>query len=288
VALRFDSHDNGCMAGGVPVAANVSRTPTGADKTYVLPLVALTSLFFIWGFITCLNDILIPHLKAIFKLNYFQAMFIQFAFFIAYAVMSIPSGGLTKRFGYKRSIVIGLTTMATGCVLFYPAAAQRSYPIFLVALFVLASGITLLQVSANPFVAILGKPETASSRLTMTQAFNAVGTTIAPQFGSMLILATAVKGAEELVKLTPAEAEAYRIAEASSVQTPYLAIAAALVLLAILFARFKLPTVTADEGEGTPTDVANDRGSAWRYPRLVFGALAIFMYVGGEVSIGSL
>jgi MFS transporter, FHS family, L-fucose permease len=276
------------MAGGVPVAASVSSAhSTDATKTYVVPLVALTSLFFIWGFITCLNDILIPHLKAIFKLSYFQAMFIQLAFFIAYAVMSIPSGGLTKRLGYKRSIVIGLVTMSTGCLLFYPAAAQRSYPIFLGALFVLASGITLLQVAANPFVAILGKPETASSRLSLTQAFNALGTTIAPQFGSMLILSTAVLGAESLAKLSPAELDAYHVAEASSVQMPYLGLAAALVLLAVVFATFKLPTITAGSSETADGVAVDDRGSAWKYPRLVLGAFAIFAYVGGEVSIGS-
>ncbi len=274
------------MAGGVPVATSVSADGGNDGKSYTVPLVALTSLFFIWGFITCLNDILIPHLKAIFQLNYFKAMFIQFAFFIAYAVMSIPSGGLTKRFGYKRSIVIGLSTMAVGCVLFYPAAAQRSYPIFLVALFVLASGITLLQVAANPFVAILGKPETASSRLTMTQAFNALGTTIAPQFGSMLILGTAVKTADQLVTLSPAELAAYHAAEAGSVQTPYLGLAVALLVLAGAFALFKLPTITAESSDG---GAAGDGGrtSAWQSPRLVLGALAIFMYVGGEVSIGS-
>jgi FHS family L-fucose permease-like MFS transporter len=274
------------MAGGVPVAASVSTAGASDGKSYTVPLVALTSLFFIWGFITCLNDILIPHLKAIFQLNYFKAMFIQFAFFIAYAVMSIPSGGLTKRFGYKRSIVIGLSTMAVGCVLFYPAAAQRSYPVFLFALFVLASGITLLQVAANPFVAILGKPETASSRLTMTQAFNALGTTIAPQFGSMLILGTAVKTADQLVTLSPTELAAYHAAEAGSVQTPYIGLAVALLVLAGAFALFKLPAVTAgmsDDGSaGT-----DGRTSAWQSPRLVLGAFAIFMYVGGEVSIGS-
>jgi FHS family L-fucose permease-like MFS transporter len=282
-----NSADDRSMAGGVPVAASVSTVSGDAEtKSYTVPLVALTSLFFIWGFITCLNDILIPHLKAIFHLNYFQAMFIQFAFFIAYAVMSIPSGGLTKRFGYKRSIVIGLATMATGCMLFYPAAAQRSYPIFLVALFVLASGITLLQVAANPFVAILGKPQTASSRLTLTQAFNALGTSIAPQFGSLLILATAVKSSADLAKLTPAELATYQAAEASSVQMPYLGLAVTLVVLAGAFALFKLPTVTAGDGD-TGSASTTDRDSAWKYPRLVLGALAIFMYVGGEVSIGS-
>src|SRR5207253_2797096 len=156
-------------------------------------LAVLTSLFFMCGFLTCLNDILIPHLKAIFTLSYFQAMLIQSAFFIAYAAMSIPAGRIVKQLGYKRSILVGLGTMACGCALFYPAASLRWFPLFLGALFVLAIGIVVLQVAANPFVAILGKPETASSRLTLTQAFNSLGTAVAPLFGSLLILATAVK-----------------------------------------------------------------------------------------------
>ena len=160
-------------------------------------LVVLTSLFFMWGFITCLNDILIPHLKTVFSLNYTQVMLIQFTFFTAYFIVSLPSGFIVEKVGYKRGIVIGLVTAGIGCLMFYPAAGTRSYPIFLTALFVLASGITLLQVSANPYVAILGKPETASSRLTLTQAFNSLGTTVAPLFGSLLILSVAVKTAEE-------------------------------------------------------------------------------------------
>jgi FHS family L-fucose permease-like MFS transporter len=275
------------MASGVPLNVNARADGARPGASYTVPLVALTSLFFMWGFLTCLNDILVPHLKAIFSLSYFQAMLIQFAFFIAYAVMSIPSSRVVKRLGYKGSIIVGLATMAIGCVMFFPAAGRRSYELFLVALFVLASGITLLQVSANPFVAILGKPETASSRLTLTQAFNSLGTTIAPQFGSLLILATAVKASGELAKLTPAELETYRAAEAASVQMPYLGLAIALAVLAIAFSLFKLPVIQQDTDDVGARDAIDDRGSAWRYPRLVLGALAIFTYVGAEVSIGS-
>jgi MFS transporter, FHS family, L-fucose permease len=171
--------------------------------------------------------------------------------------------------------------------MFYPAASQRSYPIFLAALFVLASGITLLQVSANPFVAILGKPETASSRLTLTQAFNSLGTTIAPWFGSALILATAVKSGTDIAKLTPVELEAYHAAEAASVQTPYIGLAIALGVLAIAIALFKLPVINDDDADAAAGKHVDDRTSAWKYPRLVLGAFAIFVYVGGEVSIGS-
>src|SRR5882724_11612275 len=182
------------MAGSAPLAAPAARPSSSADANtnYLAPLSVLTTLFFMWGFLTCLNDIIIPHLKSVFELNYAQAMMIQFAFFAAYFFMSLPSGSIVKRVGYKTGIIIGLLVAACGCLLFYPAAGARSYAMFLGALFVLASGITLLQVAANPFVAVLGRPETASSRLTLTQALNSLGTTIAPALGSILILGNAV------------------------------------------------------------------------------------------------
>ena len=165
------------MAGSAPAAATATTSsPAGTNTNYLAPLSVLTTLFFMWGFLTCLNDIIIPHLKAVFDLNYAQAMMIQFAFFTAYFVVSLPSGLVVKKIGYKGGIIIGLLVAAGGCLLFYPAAGARSYPMFLGALFVLASGITLLQVAANPYVAVLGKPETASSRLTLTQAFNSLAT----------------------------------------------------------------------------------------------------------------
>ena len=277
------------MAGGPPTATTVRGTSDG-QRNYMPALTALTSLFFMWGFLTCLNDIIIPHLKAVFELNYAQAMLIQFCFFTAYFIMSLPSGWLVERLGYKNGIIIGLLTAAIACVLFYPAAGQRSYTIFLIALFVLASGITLLQVAANPYVAILGKPETASSRLTLTQAFNSLGTTVAPIFGSILILSTAVKSPAELAVMNAVDVEAYRVAEASSVQTPYLALAAALIVIGILMALFKLPKVEAAEGKSAEDGGSNQdhlHPSAWKYRHLVLGAVAIFMYVGGEVAIGS-
>ena len=264
-------------------------TATGTGSKYLAPLAVLTTLFFMWGFITCLNDIIIPHLKAVFELNYAQAMLIQFAFFTAYFVVSLPSGLIVNKLGYKTGIIIGLLTAGVGCLLFYPAAGARSYPLFLFALFILASGITLLQVAANPFVAILGKPETASSRLTMTQALNSVGTAIAPIFGSFLILANVVKSPAELRQLSPAAAEAYRVAEASSVQTPYLGLAAALVVLAIAIGLFRLPKIDAASG-GSDVGAGADshaHKSAWSYRHLVLGAVGIFVYVGAEVAIGS-
>ena len=191
---RANQHGYGrfTLASPAPVAVPRVSSTAGSESNYLAPLAVLTTLFFMWGFITCLNDIIIPHLKAVFELNYAQAMLIQFAFFTAYFVVSLPSGLIVNKLGYKNGIIIGLVTAGVGCLLFYPAASARAYPLFLLALFILASGITLLQVAANPFVAILGKPETASSRLTMTQALNSLGTTIAPIFGSMVILSTVV------------------------------------------------------------------------------------------------
>jgi FHS family L-fucose permease-like MFS transporter len=265
----------------------VSST-AGSEANYLAPLAVLTTLFFMWGFITCLNDIIIPHLKAVFELNYAQAMLIQFAFFTAYFVVSLPSGLIVNKLGYKNGIIIGLVTAGVGCLLFYPAASARAYPLFLLALFILASGITLLQVAANPFVAILGKPETASSRLTMTQALNSLGTTIAPIFGSMVILSTVVKSPAELKQLAPQAVEAYRLAEASSVQTPYLGLAGALIVLAVAIALFKLPKIDAASGGAEAgADDSESHKSAWSYRHLVLGAVGIFVYVGAEVAIGS-
>jgi len=265
---------------------NTTDTTNSSDKNpYLGSLTLLTSLFFIWGFITCLNDILIPHLKAVFTLNYTQAMLVQFCFFTAYFVVSVPSGYLVKKIDYKGGIITGLSIAGIGCLLFYPAASLHSYPLFLAAFFVLASGITLLQVAANPYVTILGKPETASSRLTLTQAFNSLGTTIAPYLGALFILATAVKTADEIELLNAEQLSVYQAAQAAAVQIPYLLLAAALFFMAVVFALIKLPKIEATETQVSGID--DIHGSAWSYRHLVLGAIGIFVYVGGEVSIGS-
>jgi MFS transporter, FHS family, L-fucose permease len=274
------------MAGGF-VSSTAPVSSTGDNKNYTFALSVLTSLFFMWGFITCLNDILIPHLKAVFTLNYTQAMLIQFCFFTAYFVMSLPSGYIVERIGYKKGIVLGLIVTGIGCLMFYPAAEIRSYALFLTAFFVLASGITVLQVAANPYVTILGKPQTASSRLNLTQAFNSLGTTIAPLFGSMLILSVAVKSGEALSAMSKDDLVAYQVAEAAAVQQPYLVLAAVLFIIAAVFAVIKLPVIeapAADEATSGSTDI---HSSAWKYPHLILGAIGIFVYVGAEVSIGS-
>jgi FHS family L-fucose permease-like MFS transporter len=264
---------------------------TGSEKNpYFGSLTILTSLFFIWGFITCLNDILIPHLKSVFELTYTQAMLIQFCFFAAYFVVSVPSGYLVEKIDYKAGIIAGLSIAGIGCLLFYPAASQHSYPLFLAALFVLASGITLLQVAANPYVTILGGAETASSRLTMTQAFNSLGTTIAPYFGSLFILSAAVKTAEDIKLLDANQLSSYQTAQAAAVQNPYLFIAALLFFIAIIFALIKLPNIKVIDqkpDQSVASSIDNQHYSAWGYNHLVLGAIAIFLYVGGEVCIGS-
>ena len=247
-------------------------------------LVIVTILFFMWGLLTSLNDVLIPHLKSIYTLTYLQAMLVQFCFFGAYFIVSLPAGMLIKRIGYQKGAVTGLMIAAAGCALFYPAATS-GYGVFLFAFFVLASGITILQVAANPFVTELGDPQTASSRLNLTQAFNSLGTTVAPKLGGMLILGGAVLTADQLKLLPAAEQAAYRAKEAAMVQGPYLALAAALLVLAVLFAMARLPKIVHAEPVGSLASAG--KKSALSHTHLVLGAAGIFLYVGGEVSIGS-
>jgi len=245
----------------LPAQAEVSHKAVEEGKDYRFALGSLTTLFFLWGFITCLNDILIPHLKAVFDLSYGQAMLIQFCFFSAYFLVSIPASKIVEKYGFQKGIVIGLLVAAVGCAMFYPAASSHSYAVFLSALFTLASGITILQVSANPYVSALGPTLTASSRLTMTQAFNSLGTTIAPFFGAYLILdqaATAMSAAES----------------ANAVQLPYLLLASFLLLLAALFAWLKLPEV---KQEINVVQINGQDESIWQHRHLLLGAIAIFI-----------
>src|SRR5271154_3787141 len=264
-------------------AANSSPTFTTPEtRSYTSALVTVTTLFFMWGFLTSLNDILIPHLKAIFDLTYAEAMLVQFNFFSAYFVFALPSGRLIEWVGYKKAMVGGLFTMGLGALLFIPAASQPSFPLFLAALIILAAGITVLQVSANPYVAVLGPEKTASSRLNLTQAFNSLGTTVGPWFGSFLILSGAPVAVDVMRQMSADDLHTYRLQQASSVKLPYLGIAIALFLLGAVIAKFKLPVIAAVEPHGKV------RASVWKYPRLVMGAIGIFVYVGAEVAIGSL
>ena len=248
-------------------------------------LTVVTTIFFMWGFITALNDVLIPHLKSVFTLNYTEVMLVQFTFFGAYFLMSLPSGKVVSRLGYRLSIVAGLIVTGIGALLFLPASMAQSYPLFLLAFFVLASGITLLQVAANPYVSLLGPPRLASSRLNLAQALNSLGTTIAPKLGGLLILSVAVLGSAELAKLPAAQQAAYKLQQAHLVQGPYLGIAIVLFLLALIVWLFHLPAIEgADE---RADDSRHTFFDALAHARVWFGMLAIFVYVGAEVSIGS-
>jgi FHS family L-fucose permease-like MFS transporter len=269
------------MAIAAPNTAS-STTGSGSNQSYGAALATVTTLFFMWGFLTCLNDILVPHLKSIFDLNYTRVMLIQFAFFGAYFIFSIPSAKIIDAIGYKRSMVAGLLTMGLGAFLFVPAASVPSYPLFLGALIVLAAGITCLQVAANPYVTVLGKPETASSRLNLTQAFNSLGTFLAPFFGGLFIL-TAARNMDDIRALAPDALQAYRLHEAATVKIPYVGLGIALVVLACAIASFKLPKI--EHAQHKVGEKVND--SIWAHPNLIFGAIAIFVYVGAEVSIGS-
>lgn len=248
-------------------------------------IAVLSIIFFTWGGLTSLNDVLIPHLKAVFEMNYARTMLIQFTFFSTYLVMSLPAGRVMARVGYRPSMVIGLIVAALGALAFYPAAKVPSYPLFLLALFVLASGITLLQVSANPYISLLGEPRGASSRLTLAQALNSLGHTLSPALIGPLILSVAVLGSAELAQLPAARQEAYRIAQAESVQLPYLAVAGGLLLLASCVYLFRLPPLTEATEQADPH--RHTFAEALRHRHLRLGVIAIFVYVGAEVTIGS-
>ncbi len=272
VATRGGASDAGAGQGAAPA------------QTYRAALSVLASLFFMWGFATVLNNTLLPHLRAVFDLSYTQATLIESVWFIAYFFASIPSAKLIERIGYKRSMVIGLLIMALGALLLIPAAAIPSYAFVLTALFIIASGITLLQVAANPYVAVVGPPKTASARLNLVQGFNSLGTTLAPLFGGWLILGRSVSGnaGANAAALTHAQ----RLADAHSVELPYLLIGIVLILLAVVIARFKLP----DFAPAARRSAAAERKgqSLWRHRNLVFGIPAIFIYLIAEIGCANL
>ncbi|HRD54582.1 MAG TPA: sugar MFS transporter, partial [Flavobacteriales bacterium] len=250
------------------------------ERSYLGPFATVTSLFFMWGFITVLVDSLVPRLREVFELTYFQAGLVQFAFFIAYGLVSIPSGWLLSRIGYKQGMLIGLTAMGLGCLLFWPAAGLRLFPLFLLGYFILAAGMTVLQVAANPYVAVLGEERGASSRLNLAQAFNSVGTTIAPIIGAQFILSDKILSGDAIKLLGADEREAYYAAEASAVQGPFIMLAGALLLLALIVALARLPKILDTQHVGSYSQ-------ALSHPHLLLGAIGIFLYVGAEVAIGT-
>ena len=255
-----------------PIAGSSTTSSSGENTNYLAPLIILTLLFFMWGFLTSLNDILIPLFKRLFDLSYTQALLIQVCFFAAYGICSIPSGVAVKKMGYQRGAVVGLCVAALGCFLFVPAANLNSYELFLGAFFVLASGLTLLQVSANPYVTLLGPAETAPRRLTLTQAFNSTGVWLGAKIGGRLMLggSVALGGASTVTVMT-----------ADVVKGPYISLGIALLVLATFFFIVKLPVVKGEAAKGTYVD-------ALSHKHLLLGVIAIFVYVGAEVSIGSL
>ena len=251
-----------------------------SKNKYIKAFIILTSLFFMWGLITVLVDSLIPRLKEIFELTYFQAGLVQFAFFIAYGLVSIPAGNLLHKIGYKKGIILGLSIMGIGCLLFYPAASLRLFPLFILGYFTLASGMTILQVAANPYVTVLGDKKTASSRLNLSQAFNSLGTAIAPALGAIFILSDNIKSTKEIQNLTEESKIEYFIREANAVQNPFVVLAIALFALAIIVLFVKLPQLLN-------TELKTNYGQVLKHKKLIYGALGIFLYVGAEVAIGS-
>jgi len=271
------------MPAPMPSATSTLSSPSHATSSRAV-LSLLTSLFFTWGFITVINNTLLPHLRSVFDLNYTQTTLIESVWFIAYFFASIPSARLIERIGYQKSMVFGLCMMAVGALLMIPAARLPSYGVTLVALFVIACGITLLQVSANPYVAVLGSPETASSRLNLVQAFNSLGATLAPLFGAYLILGRSASGTAEAGHvLTQAE----KLADAQAVQLPYLIVAAVLVILALVIARFKMPAMH-HSSTGRVSEAERAKLSLWKHRNLVLGIPAIFIYLIAEIGVANL
>ena len=263
----------------VPSSPSITQTEHIENRQLQLFVMVL---FFIFGGITSLNDVIIPKLKELFTLNYTQAMLVQFCFFTAYAVIGIPGARLIKKIGYMRGAVAGLLTMMAGCLLFIPASQNATYSLFLLALFVLASGVVIVQVVANPLISLLGRPETVHSRLTFAQGFNSVGTTAFPYFGSILILGGLTTVTAD--QLSGLELDAYRTAESQAIVNGYLGIAAALAVVASVVWIFR----NALQGEQHETGAGLAGLDLLNRPRFGFGALCIFLYVGAEVSIGSL
>ncbi|HWE53174.1 MAG TPA: sugar MFS transporter [Bryobacteraceae bacterium] len=265
-----------------PTVRRLQTNRSGSQYRSALAVISI--VFFMWGFVTVQNDILVPHFKGVFDLNYTRTMLIQFTFFSAYLLVSLPASWIVARIGYHKAIVTGLVVMGCGALLFVPAASILSYPVFLLALWILASGMTLLQVSANPYVAALGPPRGSSSRLNLVQALNSLGTTVGPAVGGFLILSPVTLSAAKMNAMTPAALQVWRLREAASVKLPYLGIAALLFLLAIVIAWFRFPNLIEIE-DPDHKEVTDD--SIWRHRNLILGAIGIFVYVGAEVAIGS-
>lgn len=280
------------------VSANITAPGIGENyqvRTDRWAMTVATALFFMVGFLTCLNDVISPHLKSIFGLSYKETQLVPFAFFMSYFVFSYPGGKVVDRYGYKKAMIVGLLVMAAGAATFLPAAYFARFGIFLCAAIILAAGMTVVQVAINPYVTVIGPSATASSRLNLAQAFNSVGTFIAPFLGGLLILGGATPETPEHVRLMDAvQLQFYRAQQANTVRLPYIIITVALVLLAVALAVIRLKPHTAvsdmtqDFRPGAFAEALSKPQSIWQHPWVIFGAIGIFTYVGAEVSIGNL
>ena len=256
------------------------------ERRYVLPLVLVTSLFFLWALGVNLNDILIPHLKKAFHLSDFRSSLIQTAFFGGYFLAALPAGWLMEKIGYKHGILVGLLTCATGALLFVPAASIRMYSFFLFALFVMACGQGILEVAANPYVTILGPPESSERRLNLVQSFNSVGAVVTPVIGAAFILTGVEYTRAQLAAMSPAQLQAYQVAEASTVKVPYLVITGLFLAVAVLIYLANMPEVGDVDTEEIAVPATGLRG-LWPYKHLLKGVLAQFFYVGAQVGVAS-
>ena len=257
------------------------------ERRYVAPLVLVTTLFFLWALGVNLNDVLIPHLKKVFDLNDLQSAMIQTAFFGGYFLSALPAGRLMERLGYKKGILTGLLTCATGALLFIPAASVQIYALFLFASFVMACGQGVLEVAANPYVTLLGPPESSERRLNLAQSFNSVGAVITPFIGAAFILSSLEYTREQLAAMTPQQIAAYRTAVVGTVRMPYFVIAAIFFGVAIMIYFAHLPEIGASEGGATHESTGEELRDLWQFKHLVKGVVAQFFYVGAQVGVGS-
>lgn len=256
---------------------------TEGNRKYLIPLILITSLFFLWALAHNLNDILIRQFQKALDLNRGQAGFIQFAFYLGYFIMAIPAGLIMKKYGYKKGIIAGLILYALGALLFLPAAELRVYGFFLFALFIIASGLTFLETAANPYVTRLGNPDFAERRLNFSQAFNGLGSVIAPAIGGAFIFSGTEYANSELAAMTPEQLDIYRAMEARTVQMPYLIIALVVLLVAFLIYKTRMPKVE-DVGENSKIRISTH---LFGHSHLVWGIIAQLFYVGAQVGIWS-
>jgi MFS transporter, FHS family, L-fucose permease len=257
------------------------------ERRYVAPLILVTTLFFLWALGVNLNDVLIPHLKKVFDLNDFQSALIQTAFFGGYFLSALPAGRLLEKIGYKRGIVTGLLTCATGALLFIPAASVQVYGLFLFASFVMACGQGVLEVAANPYVTLLGPSESSERRLNLAQSFNSVGAVVTPFIGAAFILSALEYSREQLATMTPAQVAAYRTAAVSTVQMPYFVIAGIFVAVAVMISLSHLPEIGATDGAVKQESTREELRDISHYGHLVKGVIAQFFYVGAQVGVAS-